>query len=303
MKQITVTTDSKEKDTKVPEGTIQVIQKGNKEVLTTNKIPENAKVNSYKPEFKEKKEGATKTNKSEEKILSKVTDKTTKGSRSNDTKDVKTNEINEKDKKVPEGSIQVIQKGSKEVLTTNKIPENALGNTYKPDVKEKEGAKNANKSEEKQPSKSTDKTKGSSFEETNDLKANHTNEKDKKVPESSIQVIRKGGKEVLTNKIPGNAIVNTYKPDIKETKKETTTTNTTEKKLASKATDKLAKGYDLKDTNDTTANQTKTQSTKVCLFSELSELAQKERNLILTRESECKFPSLSNGRTYFPSEG
>ena len=269
MKPTSVITASNEKDKKVPEGTIQVIQKGGKEVLTTNKIPENATVNSYKPDVKEKKEGATNTKKSEEKQPSKATDKITKGSGTHDTNNVKTEKTNEKDKKVPEGSIQVIKKGDKEVLTTNRIPENAVVNTYKPDIKEKEGATNARTSEEKQSIKATDKTtKGSSSKETNDLKANQTSEKDK----STIQVIQKGGKEVLTNKIPSNAVVNTYKPDVKEKKDEATTAKVSETKVASKATDKstaTAKGSNLKDANDTTANQTKVQSTKVCLFSEL----------------------------------
>ena len=98
------------------------------------------------------------------------------------TKD-KTTSNDEKHKKLLEGSIQVIQKGVKEILTLNKIPENAVVITYKPDIKmKKEDAANTKKSEETQPSKATDKTgKGSGLTETNDAKTKQTSVSDNNV--------------------------------------------------------------------------------------------------------------------------
>ena len=43
-----------------------------------------------------------------------------------------------KEKSVPGGAIQVMQKGRKEVLTLRKIPEHVEVNTYRPDTKVKE---------------------------------------------------------------------------------------------------------------------------------------------------------------------
>ena len=65
----------------MPGGAIQVVLKGQREVLTLQKLPENATVTTYKPDSKAKHDEGTKTDtplKSEIKI-NKATDKTDKG--------------------------------------------------------------------------------------------------------------------------------------------------------------------------------------------------------------------------------
>ena len=54
-----------------------------------------------------------------------------------DAKQTKQGEIESKGTVAPGGSIQVVQKGEKEVLTLRKPPNNAVVNTYKPDIKAK----------------------------------------------------------------------------------------------------------------------------------------------------------------------
>ena len=272
------TIKTNEKDKKVAEGSIQVIQKGSKEILTTNKIPENAIVNTYVPDIKDKKEGASKTKQSEEKQssnayekttkrsnsnetnaakankTSKVTDKITNGSKAKDTNDIKTKQTNEKDKNKHEGTIQVIQKGNKEILTSNKINDGVIVKTYKPDIKGKEDDSKTKVHGEKQPSKSTDQaTKQYDSKAKNDTKNDQKKEKDIKLVESSIQVIQKGKKEILTHRIPDNAIVNTYKPDTNVKKVETTNKD-----------NKPMKGSKSNNANGTTAKQKKAADDKVC---------------------------------------